>query len=203
MATLRLRLLGPLADELAVLLDADRAPQWALQLYRTHGAESPAQAPLSAAVHALARELEHRAKRAAAVLARVEEMGWVVEVGQHDLRIHTGLDPLTSEVRLERAGVWAAARMLAPRDERGEVLWEETGPARALDARAAIERVRAEHPDPATAMTLDLLSAELERQGDLWAALAGVRGRPLPDSGRRRLDEVARHAERAGALAGR
>lgn len=199
MATLSLRLLGTAEEELAALTEGE-VPHWAVQLYKTHGAGSPGRAPLSAAVHALGRELEHRAKRAAALLARAEEMGWVVEVRGHGLRLHTGLDPLTSELLLERAGVWTVARMLAPRDGAGRVLWDDPGPP--PDLAAVIRRVRAEHPDPATERTLDLLRAELESTGDLGLAAEHLRARPLPDSGRDRLEEVERRAAEAGLVAG-
>lgn len=124
MATLRLHFLGDARAEIAYLREGE-VPHWAMQLYFTHGVTRADRAPVSAAVEALARELQHRLKRMATLLERAERMGWVIEIQEHEILLHTGLDPLTSELRLEQEGVWTIARIHAPRDAAGRVLWDE------------------------------------------------------------------------------
>jgi hypothetical protein len=122
MATLSLKLYGPADQELARLQEAD-IPRWAQRLYGAYGYRV-ADVPLSKVVYALSEDLHLRLHSLSVLLTRVEELGWTVRVGEDLVLLYSGLSPERSEALLEEAGVLTVARLLAPRDERGRLLWE-------------------------------------------------------------------------------
>jgi hypothetical protein len=122
MATLSLKVYGPAGRELTRLHESD-VPTWARRLYGAYG-YGVADVPLSKVVYALSEDLHLRLQSLSVLLARVEEMGWTVRLGEDLILLHTGLSPERSEALLEDAGVLTVARLLAPRDERGQLLWE-------------------------------------------------------------------------------
>ncbi|MGH7903098.1 MAG: hypothetical protein ACREPA_03080 [Candidatus Dormibacteraceae bacterium] len=135
MATLRLRIYDSPRAELTRLSEAP-VPHWAERLYQAHG-HSVASAPVSATVLAAGEELSTRLEHLALLLTKAEALGWRVQVRDWDLLLHTGLDEAASRERLEAAGVWVIARVLAPLDAEGGVRWEDVAgpdPLRAAPA---------------------------------------------------------------------
>lgn len=122
MATLRLALFGTPRDELADTVDGE-VPEWIHRLYASYGTTAET-APASASVHALAEHLNHRLKKLALLLSKMEGLGWQIKPRKWELVAHTKLDAIAAQAELEAAGVWIIAREHAPVDEQGNVRWE-------------------------------------------------------------------------------
>jgi len=121
MATLRLGLFGTPRDELASTVDGD-VPEWIHRLYASYGTSAD-RAPASASVKALAEHLNHRLKKLALLLSKMELLGWHIESRKWELVARTELDEVAAQAELEAAGVWIIAREHAPVDEKGNVHW--------------------------------------------------------------------------------
>ena len=122
MAGFRLRLYGPPAEEIGAVR-RPQAPRWTVRLYWTYGVEDPEQAPLSAAVEAVAEGLHERLKTLVKVLRKLEAEGWVTIVEDDEVRVVNDRSREQTHEILERQGVWGLAHHLAVKDSSGEIAW--------------------------------------------------------------------------------
>jgi len=122
MARLKLGLFGTPRDELAATVDGE-VPQWIERLYASFG-YTREDAPASASVLALSEGLYHRLRKLSFLLAKMEQLGWVIEPRRWDLIAENpDLDDIEAQAQLEDAGVWIIARMHAPVGSDGDVRW--------------------------------------------------------------------------------
>ncbi len=122
MARLKLGLFGTPRDELAATVDGE-VPEWIERLYASFGYTNE-DAPASASVLALSESLYHRLRKLSFLLAKMEQLGWVIEPRRWDLIAENPeLDDIEAQAQLEEAGVWIIARMHAPVGSDGDVRW--------------------------------------------------------------------------------
>ena len=122
MARLKLGLFGTPRDELAATVEGE-VPEWIERLYASFG-YTHEDAPASASVLALSEGLYHRLRKLAFLLAKMEQLGWIIEPRRWDLIAENPeLDDIEAQAQLEDAGVWIIARMHAPVGSDGDVRW--------------------------------------------------------------------------------
>jgi hypothetical protein len=122
MARLKLGLFGTPRDELAATVDGE-VPEWIERVYASFG-HTHEDAPASASVLALSEGLYHRLRKLSFLLAKMEQLGWIIEPRRWDLIAENPeLDDIEAQAQLEDAGVWIIARMHAPVGSDGDVRW--------------------------------------------------------------------------------